>query len=1711
MTNRANSPASAGPAGSLFEGQVGAHYLLTMLAGAEPRGLPGTTINRVELQRAGEGYRLDDVILHACDARGAAAVLEIQVKRSISFAATDSVFRKVVSQIAEASRKPDFDSIRYELAIATAKTSRKIDGAYQEVLSWARQLGDATTFFERLERPGAANDDMRTFVRTFTSNLSHAGAPHDNETVWKLLRRLQILVFDFTAQGSAAEELAKERAIRVLHPDEASRASDLWTSLIELSIRVAASGGDRDRSRLNNDLADQSFRFSGERRFASARAAISEASQLALADINDRVGEARLTRYERIAAINDALDRGRYVEIRGDAGVGKSAILKHFAAQISGEAKPIVFSPNRTTPRGWTVMRSEVGFDGTARELLTDYAASGGTIIFIDGLDFFSEQERVTIADLVREAALVPGVSVFATARRDFGTEDPNWLPLDSLSALGVAPPVTIGELTEDEIDELRSAAPSLAPLLSDTHPARDVARNLFRLARLALQRSADPLPRTEVEMAELWWRTADGRMDDGHRDRARVLRDLAAQSLSQIEPLDVSEHPATAINALVASETLRDMRADKVSFRHDVLREWAIACLIESDLSLLQRLPLQHTAPPALARAVELLSRATLERETDSSRWQSLLTGLSGDDIHGSWRRSVLLSLVRSEAAATLLTRASGLLLAEKAKLLREVIRLVMAIDIQPAAQALARAGMVTSMIPDSLNLPSGPSWLRLIIWLHSAEHELPAAAIPEVVELYTSWSLGAFGHDPLTPSLLKSFYRWLIEIEEAREAQTLRDLRQPFGGELEYEQIPVLESELRTGFLLFCHRTPDLAVQYLGELRERDRTRDAVRSILKFHGSLAQAAPAELAELTATALIPDENSDEDGYRREYREPFEYIDHEFLPASPAQGPFLELLTHSPGHGKALIHQLIEHAIDFYSGGRDHGEEVISIVLSKGERAFPWVRSYNWSREGAGHYSVCSGLMALEAWAHGRIETGEPFGQVLSDILGPPGSPAAYLLVAVDLILSHWPQSREAAIPYLACPELLCIDRERAVHDSFEFPDLFGLKALQREPAGAISSEGLKNRPSRRQMLDQILGNYAVFEPFEHRETLRGMLQTAAARIGPPNDTSNLGDPSFMAVHALNLIDPANYREVSIPTKDGSQTEGFEYVPPEAERQHLSMLQEAAERGGRDTDMQLQLSMVVDDPSRSSAEFAAAAIDWATKAADQVSDEESDDNSMREQAIVTAAMVAMRDGDTELRESCGDWVREVFADTLGADPDPVHRFRAGVRYNPCAIAFVGMVHALKQGVSGFEVHDILRTVSSGNPAAAHGFGATATNLFGMDERLLPAILRIAFTTCIRPHRRWDIADEEVDKLTAAKRARDDEAVNAELAWLANDRPEPDWPIVPLLVLHQRRGIRIPGGLATDEPPEPSQENPEEYFDHQAAALWLSKLRHIAGSGEHPWVQAISRTYSRWTAAANGAGLDAHEEVTNEPSEWNDAYFYLLTLSLRGVTLTEVDELALAPICSLPDEPFFDVVSTFVRSVDEAFFNDLGLDEPYAIHVRSRTADRLMRSSGWRRLGGSRKASIEVHIAPAIASLLFNEHVLSQPPRCYLLSIGIDRLDPFLETVSALAQDGPSLFVAMATLNLLEVSPRVTHLPFLISVAKSWFEAFSDFSEFWVNHGIGRRFCALIETALGQDRDALGKSNPTRADLDRILPGLVSLGVPEARRLEEALM
>ena len=979
-----SSPAASGPAGALFEGQVGAHYLLTLLAEAAPRGLPRATIHSVKLQRSVEGHPLDDVIVHAVGEDGAEWILEVQAKRTVTFAPTDTVFRDVVNQLARAVGTLDLTHQRHQFAVAMERTSFKASGPYQDVLRWARELESATLFFSRVNREGVGHSDMRTFVQTVRTHLGAAGRATDDTTVWEALRRFQILAFDFDAPGSQSAELAVERARGVLDDADAGRASALFKTLTETAIRHAASAGAIDRPSLIAELGGDGFRLSGGRSDRAARTTLAEEARLAAADLRGRVAGVGLARAQRLRAVRSALDTGRYVEIRGGPGVGKSGLLGMLVDETLAQGQAVILTPQRTIPGGWRAFKSQLGISAGPEAFLADLASDGGATIFIDSVDFFDDPDkRVTVTDVVRSAAEVPDVRVVVTARTRFDSEEPNWLPADARAALGPATPVIVDELSAEEVEELRATAPSLRGLLADKHPAREVARNLFRLSRLLELGGKAEDVHTEADLLHRWWTMADG-PTARRRERKRLiatLADVALEGTGEIE----TKADAAVVDELVASATLRELGLDRLAFEHDVLREWAVAARLHEDPTRLAAVDLYRPVPATIARGVELAARLSLEQSPGGGPWSSLLGMLSGRSAHASWRRWALLAILRSERAEELLDRAHGELLAGAGSLLRELIRTAMAVESEPVADLVTRLGGDASSIPRGINGPTNGSWARLVRWLLRRRADLPLETLTDVTQLFQSMAGSMFFTDPLTPLIAEALADWLEEAEAAQDHSPFKP-EAPRFSRLRFHELATLATDVRTAFLLMAMRAPERAKAYLVRQHSRRNSDQTIQEIMKFRGTLARAAPAELVDLTLAGLIPDPVRDEDNdpYRTRRDEAFEFLDKSFLPASPAQGPFLELLNAAPAEGLRLVRTLVDHAIAWRSGSRDPGDDGFELTFPTRSRFFPWIRSYAWSRQ-----------------MHGRAWSGPLSRSGLLRRRRSPSSPNSYLWTVV--------------------------------------------------------------------------------------------------------------------------------------------------------------------------------------------------------------------------------------------------------------------------------------------------------------------------------------------------------------------------------------------------------------------------------------------------------------------------------------------------------------------------------------------------------------------------------------------------------------------------------------------------------------------------------------------------------------------------------------
>jgi hypothetical protein len=403
--------------------------------------------------------------------------LEIQVKRSLTFTASDTEFRDVVGQIWEAAQKPDFATSRYELAAAIARTTTRIEQACQEVLHWARQLPDGTTFAAHINRPTFASDAMRSFVDVFRANFALAGAPTDDETVWRLLRRFQIFVFDFESTGSDYDHRAREHLRWILAPDEVDRANYLWPILIDHVGASARAAGTTDRATIVTVLEQQhEFHFTAHAYLRPVYERLAEAAEQALDEIDETVGGVRLARNTLIDEAYGVLHQHPVMLVQGRPGVGKSAVMKHLAVRLQTEGCVLALRRGRIISGGWLAMAHTIGWTGSQAELFNELGAGGGAVLFVDNIDQIDDPgEWATVSDLLSQAARSQGWRVVATC----GVESDDWktkLPARVRTArIGS---LVVAALSDEEKAELSSQNRALALILADGHPAKGIAEN---------------------------------------------------------------------------------------------------------------------------------------------------------------------------------------------------------------------------------------------------------------------------------------------------------------------------------------------------------------------------------------------------------------------------------------------------------------------------------------------------------------------------------------------------------------------------------------------------------------------------------------------------------------------------------------------------------------------------------------------------------------------------------------------------------------------------------------------------------------------------------------------------------------------------------------------------------------------------------------------------------------------------------------------------------------------------------------------------------------------------------------------------------------------------------------------------------------------------------------------------------------------------------
>lgn len=1256
-----------------------AFCLATTVCEVAFRGLRAEFVTSVSTQRADFGRHLDDVILRGPRPDGRDATLHLQAKKTLSFTKSDENWKEVVVAAWKTVSEKEYDLARDRVGAVIGTYSSLADKHYQSVLTWASESSDAASFIERIEQKDYSHEAKRAFAANVRDILTeHLSRAATDDEVWLLLRTFVILHFDFQNQGSRDEALAIDLLGRLTNSNR-TEAARIWDHLIAKAGALVPAGGNATRESLGISLEAEGIAIGSSKGAIADITALNRESMRAAADIKDTIRGLRIHRADAYEKVREALSEARFVQINGEPGCGKSAVLKRLIEESASVGPVFVLKDSRIHPRGWSSYASIVGVSDDIAFLIREFARGGDAILFIDGIDKIAEPSaQLTVNDILRAIVAsedLTGWRVLVTIREQNLKHLETWLDPIVLRMLPIKT-VNVGPLTDEELTFVAKSFPRLGPLLSSDHGTDVILRRPFFLdtiLHLGDSGAGNSLPATEIELLNLWWRLGAGdqlAFAKAQRRRNALLHLASRVARAPTSPPSIREVDEDALAELIEINVVRQHTyGHSVEFSHDIFEEWALTQLLIGQVDIANFIQ-SNGEPDNLIRPMQLLAALQLETNKTTDAWEALFKSTGNAALRSVWQRAVITAPLHSARATELLGRLSTFLQASDGAQLRRLITALRTSEVLPNPIFLDEALTPDVDATDRAKfamlaaLPKVRTWIRFLDWFVPIAPSLSASFIPDMVKIFQPWQSQYSGLNVRhCRTIGRLSYTWLKEIEDARHPEQFQDMRRPFDADIDSADV---ERDVRKLFLASVGDVKAEAAEYLQSTSGRKLKHVFRREVLENCIECAKHLPKELVDFILAAFLSHPRD------RKKRHAFDSIsDHDirelglddhfaFYPASPARLPFLVLLRLHKEEGLRLIRSLCNLAIDVWRWScswRPHGDDPITPVPISIE--FPWgtqefwgtQQTYLWFRGAWGNNACESALMALEQWALEQLDRDAEFSSILQDVLEGNQSVAA-LGIGTSLSLATADKNAVAALPLLTSPALWQWDIARYVNDIGAHSNEIGNWMQDRVYLQAVRT--LNQRPHRKQDIRSLIryilvsGDEDVIEayttairsfpdrlPISFREELDDLEHVAALKKQMQNFAEQ-GDPQYWRMQQANDGQIAIFNDPPSRQED----EFKELTTNQAklnERTGLALwAQKTLENGKVDE------RLTIDDAMR-----LAKSIDYP-----ELFDDRSEDTLSERQAMSavsgTAFVVAAHASPEQLTEAVVEWVFDVL-------------------------------------------------------------------------------------------------------------------------------------------------------------------------------------------------------------------------------------------------------------------------------------------------------------------------------------------------------------------------------------------------------------------------------------------------------------------------------
>ncbi|WP_228203231.1 ATP-binding protein [Acinetobacter baumannii] len=873
---------------------------------------------------------------------------------------------------------------------------------------------------------------------------------------------------------------------------------------------------------------------------------IKEISQQSLEQVLKTIDDFELSRPALHSEFEEKLNSGRFIQITGLSGTGKSVLLRQIAESKANDL-PFLFikSDQLTGSNNWLEYLSRVGLPSfSTSEWLISLEASGGIpIVFIDGIDRVNENSKPIIEDLIRSIFNNDDLANWkiVTTLRDTGLEPlKTWV--GALLKNTSIETINVDLLNDDECNELAQRIPSISKLLFRESKISSIIRRPFFAKVLVSLNSNDFEPDSELELINEWWKrggfNATGQEIYNRQDLLKNISEIKAQNLSnsvkrrEIQPID-------ALDSLVVDGIIHvNSKSSTVDFTHDIFFEWSLLyVLLEEQEEWLSKIE-SFGQPPFIARVVELLA----QREFIDNEWSKHLSNPKFKELRSQWLRAWVIGPIQHPKFIESNTEYTTALIKNDFHLVDSLLIWFQAEKTRANPLLLKQKNQIEEAIhfawPSDILL-----WQKLLDYIFNLIPRTPHRLYPKILKIFEVWQYVGI-HIPtnrVSKTLLEISLNWLIEISKP---EILDDWKQ-------ITNFRDFKLELIKLILISTLSEPSYTEKYLNFLLSHNELSKEIYShITGFSSIIAQKHPKLLVHLTLKFLLDElpkerieheeavyerkkqyfkklmsipveERTQEQQSKLDHRAlyfhqvPFQQIHSgdwkklsikyeaiHFSPSSALKDPFFSLLNYSEEDGLLLIRELSNHAIQAWRQ---------LCVLSKKNPLpitieFPWgiqefwgnEKEYIWKKPVWINDAISSAYMVLENWCFEQLEQGRDFDELIQKIT--LGHESVAILGVVSVLALNKQVVSNSIFAVVTNFKILELDKYRFQQDLQEpSTTLISLQGESKYQKDINAVRHNYSREGHKSSLEFLLRNY--FISLEFRELTKDKLSNFKADL----------------------------------------------------------------------------------------------------------------------------------------------------------------------------------------------------------------------------------------------------------------------------------------------------------------------------------------------------------------------------------------------------------------------------------------------------------------------------------------------------------------------------------------------------------------------------------------------------------------------------------